>query len=125
MVVVFLLILMIRLPPRSTLTDTIFSYTTLFRSPLRDQPRPRFRVVGQLCRHRPFACLSQRRLTRSGARVEAQEFLGDGNPARVRELGSRQQHRSEEHSSELQSLMRISYSVFCLKIHKQPYSCCT
>src|SRR3546814_206317 len=92
MVVVFLLILMIRLPPRSTLTDTIFSYTTLFRSPLREQPRPRFRVVGQLWPHRPFAGLSQRRLTRSGARVEAQEFLGDGNPARVRELGSRQQH---------------------------------
>src|SRR3546814_2494288 len=81
---------MIRRPPRSTRTDTLFPYTTLFRS-----PRPRAR----------------RRLRRVG---------GDG-AAGSRETGDRGAYRprawrrSEEHTSELQSLMRISYAVFCLK----------
>src|SRR3546814_18300657 len=73
--------LMIRRPPRSTRTDTLFPYTTLFRS--RDG----------LCRRR---------------RHHRQEYR--------RRLPRRQ--RSEEHTSELQSLMRISYAVFCLKKKK-------
>src|SRR3546814_1036352 len=70
---------MIRRPPRSTRTDTLFPYTTLFRSVRRRQPRP---VAGRA------GCCA-------------------GHPAG--------DARSEEHTSELQSLMRISYSVFCLK----------
>src|SRR3546814_7725329 len=72
---------MIRRPPRSTRTDTLFPYTTLFRSPgysgARRPPRP--------------ACDTRCRVSQ----------------------------RSEEHTSELQSLMRISYAVFCLKKKKE------
>src|SRR3546814_5027852 len=80
---------MIRRPPRSTRTDTLFPYTTLFRSVLRR------RVTGGRRR-----CLS---LCRSGCRQRKNP------PLPCRRL------RSEEHTSELQSLMRISYAVFCLK----------
>src|SRR3546814_1079600 len=76
---------MIRRPPRSTRTDTLFPYTTLFRSRRADTDPPAAR--GRSAPH-------PRRRHRRG-------------PA----LGS----RSEEHTSELQSLMRISYAVFCLK----------
>src|SRR3546814_9252695 len=81
---------MIRRPPRSTRTDTLFPYTTLFRSGRRDQ--------------RPPIIVPRR-----------QE--GEDAERRLRGDGERQQHlpRSEEHTSELQSLMRISYAVFCLK----------
>src|SRR3546814_8569453 len=72
---------MIRRPPRSTRTDTLFPYTTLFRS------------------HRPFQC------------------GGAAQPCRQCTPG--QARRSEEHTSELQSLMRISYDVFCLKKKKK------
>src|SRR3546814_4219800 len=77
---------MIRRPPRSTRTDTLFPYTTLFRSwPHRGQPG----LPGAPARHpRP---LPAQHPTRCGL------------------------NRSEEHTSELQSLMRISYAVFCLK----------
>src|SRR3546814_13622255 len=80
-IIVFLLI--IRRPPRSTRTDTLFPYTTLFRS-LRHRRR---RGALPQCFHR----LLDRRAMRGIA------------------------GRSEEHTSELQSLMRISYAVFCLK----------
>src|SRR3546814_13948564 len=76
--------LMIRRPPRSTRTDTLFPYTTLFRS--------HGIAVGQIDAHHAQA-----------------EDIGF-EIARVIVLG-----RSEEHTSELQSLMRISYAVFCLK----------
>src|SRR3546814_7866029 len=71
---------MIRRPPRSTRTDTLFPYTTLFRS--------------------------------------AGHVLVNGQPGRVKQManpGDKLVVRSEEHTSELQSLMRISYAVFCLK----------
>src|SRR3546814_10738079 len=85
--------LMIRLPPRSTRTDTLFPYTTLFRSPdVRD------------CRA-PFRARRVRFPSR-GPRTPAA-----GAPA--------PRSRSEEHTSELQSLMRISYAVFCLKKKKK------
>src|SRR3546814_5923165 len=85
---------MIRRPPRSTRTDTLFPYTTLFRSMTRSyragdlhnalsSPRRRFCIVSCLVR-----------------------LISPHN-------------RSEEHTSELQSLMRISYAVFCLKKKKQ------
>src|SRR3546814_9344320 len=82
---------MIPRPPRTTRTDTLFPYTTLFRSlpvptPSRRKPQP--------ARHlpRPF-----------------------GTSRRLPLLLNRKPVRSEEHTSELQSLMRISYAVFCLK----------
>src|SRR3546814_3593740 len=74
---------MIRRPPRSTRTDTLFPYTTLFRSPAGED-----RAVADLWRWRS---------------------------ASTRAI------RSEEHTSELQSLMRISYAVFCLKKNKKNY----
>src|SRR3546814_17865445 len=74
--------LMIRRPPRSTRTDTLFPYTTLFRS---DAP------------HRPAPALPAR-------------WISCARSVCFR--------RSEEHTSELQSLMRISYAVFCLKKKK-------
>src|SRR3546814_3577147 len=83
---------MIRRPPRSTRTDTLFPYTTLFRS-----------------RNRHFDILVS---GEHGARKR-----GLARPARGRE---HQTARSEEHTSELQSLMRISYAVFCLKKKKTP-----
>src|SRR3546814_9724649 len=89
---------MIRRPPRSTRTDTLFPYTTLFRSGVRrDRPRRGPRRRRHLHRRRP-----DRR--QSGA-VEPRHAVD-----RERGMG-----RSEEHTSELQSLMRISYAVFCLK----------
>src|SRR3546814_1496228 len=102
---------MIRRPPRSTRTDTLFPYTTLFRSfrqrtiaarasDPRD-PRP--------CRPSEFGRLLAR--THLGAGADRR-----GNP---RGAGPFLRHvRSEEHTSELQSLMRISYAVFCLKKKK-------
>src|SRR3546814_8496924 len=88
---------MIRRPPRSTRTDTLFPYTTLFRSG-RDPSGP---AVGSLpvalCERDRSACGEQQR-------ASARPVTDDkGAP------------RSEEHTSELQSLMRISYAVFCLK----------
>src|SRR3546814_10205712 len=91
---------MIRRPPRSTRTDTLFPYTTLFRSGYRRQGRPRCRAR----RESPKA--------RHARRLRP--------PPRPRAAGcrGRLRHRSEEHTSELQSLMRISYAVFCLKKKK-------
>src|SRR3546814_6533530 len=93
-----LFFLMIRPPPRSTRTDTLFPYTTLFRSP----------VAGLVGR--------------------ARDGTADhGHPGGKRALcmgagaarGPRLPDRSEEHTSELQSLMRISYAVFCLNKKKK------
>src|SRR3546814_6295760 len=100
---------MIRRPPRSTRTDTLFPYTTLFRSAgvghgIRRQAaartHPREEPLDILTAAEFGAGRHQRR--RSGRHAEA-----DGAPDR--------ETRSEEHTSELQSLMRISYAVFCLK----------
>src|SRR3546814_1826721 len=96
---------MIRRPPRSTRTDTLFPYTTLFRSTLR---------------HGEFAG----RADRDNAIAE-DEYGASGQALAGRDI----EHghvadcqRSEEHTSELQSLMRISYAVFCLKKKKNKYS---
>src|SRR3546814_3167780 len=80
---------MIRRSPRSTRTDTLLPYPTLFRSPA---PSPRRdAVLAPLPRHRAVSL------------------------ARLAGAGGAGVRRSEEHTSELQSLMRISYAVFCLK----------
>src|SRR3546814_10364697 len=106
---------MIRRPPRSTRTDTRFPYTTLFRS-LGDEveQHPTVRPAG--ARLEP-GCV--RRRVRS-----AQVGLGgdhrDGAGGDVVVVGQHAlEGRSEEHTSELQSLMRISYAVFCLKKKKK------
>src|SRR3546814_17461291 len=100
---IVLFFLMIRRPPRSTRTDTLFPYTTLFRSRLQERDG-----------------------MARGRRVEDQE-VGHAEPLELLDLaededvldpgrrGGHHVQRSEEHTSELQSLMRISYAVFCLK----------
>src|SRR3546814_6548217 len=93
---------MIRRPPRSTRTDTLFPYTTLFRSP------PCAARRGSIRRFILFA----------PARGTLPE-LKHGHCARTCQPAAvLQGPRSEEHTSELQSLMRISYAVFCLKKKK-------
>src|SRR3546814_7825115 len=102
---------MIRRPPRSTRTDTLFPYTTLFRSVAHGHGADHDAVV--LDQHRGGPCLLHRcdRLT---------QFAGL-DPARSAQAGrlAVDGPRSEEHTSELQSLMRIWYAVFCLKKKKK------
>src|SRR3546814_2336246 len=88
---------MIRRPPRSTRTDTLFPYTTLFRSLVPDlvAPGALFRPVRELHDH-----------------------VGEAEIPIDRQQQIAERGRSEEHTSELQSLMRISYAVFCLKKKK-------
>src|SRR3546814_2897075 len=93
---------MIRRPPRSTRTDTLFPYTTLFRSEVA-------RASESLPPHAQF--------------VRRTSALPPNQPHSLRQdnqsmLLRWQSHRSEEHTSELQSLMRSSYAVFCLKKKK-------
>src|SRR3546814_1926734 len=110
---------MIRRPPRSTRTDTLFPYTTLFRSQRvggfrRSFPHHRRRVrlwLGGPLDSRGRLCEARRRSGERPARSARAERLGH-RPFRGRNSG---EGRSEEHTSELQSLMRISYAVFCLK----------
>src|SRR3546814_3591851 len=100
---------MIRLPPRSTRTDTLFPYTTLFRSlcalRLRQFQFDRDPDGGDR-RARPEPAPDDRQARPEGA--------ARGQPVESDVGGA----RSEEHTSELQSLMRISYAVFCLKKKK-------
>src|SRR3546814_2514955 len=101
---------MIRLPPRSTRTDTLFPYTTLFRSCCSGSGRSPCRASAPWssswsgnrlpCRDRPCQRCSRCAKSRSSCWKS-----GSSCPS----------GRSEEHTSELQSLMRISYAVFCLK----------
>src|SRR3546814_7147572 len=107
---------MILRPPRSTRTDTLFPYTTLFRSG--DGLRLRVHRVADALRR--FLHVADRRLDRLvGAHRAARRLLDRGDLAGdiVGKITAIQQ-RSEEHTSELQSLMRISYAVFCLKKKK-------
>src|SRR3546814_9049592 len=114
---IFSFFLMYRRPPRSTRTDTLFPYTTLFRS-----HGPRVRIIfdiGDLHQHvgrvmiarldGPCAVLLDKAQRLVEAVIDQRvlvEFI----------------ERSEEHTSELQSLMRISYAVFCLKKTTQEYT---
>src|SRR3546814_10816600 len=94
---------MIRRPPRATRTDTLCPYTTLFRSVAVGRKHMLQAGRGPICDGRPPEWR-----TAGQDRAEGQRRAGPG--AAVRHSG-----RSEEHTSELQSLMRISYAVFCLK----------
>src|SRR3546814_19364946 len=93
----FFFFLMIRRPPRSTRTDTLFPYTTLFRS----------------CPGRPIAFSPS--IEQIGVQVGMANALSLGMNHRQIDPKRLCPRRSEEHTSELQSLMRISYAVFCLK----------
>src|SRR3546814_9044830 len=106
---------MIRRPPSSTRTDTLFPYTTLFRSDRAGRCKPAARRLdGRLGRtarfHRTLEWRSGRRPLRPLARRHPLQ------PRRTRQVAD---PRSEEHTSELQSLMRHSYAVFCLKKKKK------
>src|SRR3546814_6128211 len=129
---------MIRRPPRSTRTDTLFPYTTLFRSPPaldwrlpkaaptlrsamrrhRATPATTGSIAGTCTRpyysDRPIA-INER------GRIDMVKLLNDAATERTHETPVRdvvaRPARSEEHTSELQSLIRISYAVFCLKKH--------
>src|SRR3546814_13779798 len=105
-------LLMKRRPPRSTRTDTLFPYTTLFRSPRRR--RQQFPPVPHLLAGAAPAGLGVRRPVRLAGRRLLCRRDAEGR----RQPQVRNGLRSEEHTSELQSLMRISYAVFCLKKKK-------
>src|SRR3546814_6404630 len=100
---------MLRLPPRSTRTDTLFPYTTLFRS-----------RATEGCARRNSASVWGIAENGPGARIEPR-FARPLMPNMIKNGphplggGGFSACRSEEHTSELQSLMRISYAVFCLK----------
>src|SRR3546814_4392221 len=130
---------MIRRPPRSTRTDTLFPYTTLFRSPSLERPcrsagrfpahprasrrKPRWRRNGQRAAHGRGAHIRtdlfwEKFSDRTRGWIDAVAYVLFFYPG----LGllfftslDDAIYRSEEHTSELQSLMRISYAVFCLK----------
>src|SRR3546814_1795204 len=117
---------MIRRPPRSTRTDTRFPYTTLFRSWLRRQAGLRRGGVSASAVGRRLAEADPREhqeLRPGAARPDLRAPERRADPRwRVRRrpgVPEGQQRRSEEHTSELQSLMRNSYAVFCLKKKKK------
>src|SRR3546814_10277790 len=117
---------MLRRPPRSTRTDTLFPYTTLFRSPRcsrgdKAARRPACPHASSCRRSAPEHPLPVRsrgtqflRPPSSGGQIP----LAPECPANTRNHIPPASLRSEEHTSELQSLMRISYAVFCLKKKK-------
>src|SRR3546814_20844990 len=122
---------MVRRPPRSTRTDTLFPYTTLFRSPDADRNGavaiPRGLVVGAAARHRGARRARLARASRGTDPLRGRSRdpeHADDRPSVARSprgadgADAGDDGRSEEHTSELQSLMRISYAVFCLKKKK-------
>src|SRR3546814_3946958 len=113
---------MIRLPPRSTRTDTLIPYTTLFRSVLRSgrsQGSDRASIA-RSTKNAERPSISARPTHRhvhgpaDRRKLQASNDKGLSGPAEAPDIPDRSR-RSEEHTSELQSLMRISYAVFCLK----------
>src|SRR3546814_9395183 len=105
---------MIRLPPRSTRTDTLFPYTTLFRSDM-DNPELEFQDADFRQDSFGVSTLFKTYLnpsTQLDLEASYNSFTDEGIEDTFEET------RSEEHTSELQSLMRISYAVFCLKKKK-------
>src|SRR3546814_10446139 len=115
---------MIRRPPRSTRTDTLFPYTTLFRSPLGipgglpvlSRQKSNNRMGGDpIVRKLSIALAAAAALTGpTMPSAHAEQFIN------ILTGGTSGVYRSEEHASELQSLMRISYAVFCLKKKTTP-----
>src|SRR3546814_5189399 len=114
---------MIRRPPRSTRTDTLFPYTTLFRSPGRSGLERQLQAGRREGRVRSAAIRTSGESLGAGRGHRDIQTVGglangasqmDDRPMQCIHIHS----RSEEHTSELQSLMRISYAVFCLKKKK-------
>src|SRR3546814_9413970 len=106
MILLCFFLLMNRRPPRSTRTDTLFPYTTLFRSVIDAgdyNEREIVKMAMRIREHRASVVLS----------LESLELEAQMKCAAT---------RSEEHTSELQSLMRISYAVFCLKKNKTKHN---
>src|SRR3546814_6783255 len=116
---------MIRRPPRSTRTDTLFPYTTLFRSPDPRQPGLSRIDLGAGQERDRLSRRNRARPARLSPRVTRRpdrdrvRLAGDWRDA-ARDALDRACARSEEHTSELQSLMRSSYAVFCLKKNNKP-----
>src|SRR3546814_5128271 len=98
---------MIRRPPRSTRTDTLFPYTTLFRS-----------GASRAERAESEAHTGCSRAPQELSAMDVAHLMFSGRQGVLDRKRSPVQGRSEEHTSELQSLMRISYAVFCLKKKK-------
>src|SRR3546814_9853013 len=109
---------MIRRPPRSTRTDTLFPYTTLFRSRLRSDAANIGLGFADIELGHGDAGRQRRDIQNRG---DMRALHGDGaeRSDRDRNILEIFGARSEEHTSELQSLMRISYAVFCLTKKKQ------
>src|SRR3546814_6098808 len=103
-----------RRPPRSTRTDTLFPYTTLFRSTIAAPCAPPVRARLSRGRGRDRS----RRQRQWTQRAPAETRCNPPSPCRQ----AHPCNRSEEHTSELQSLMRISYAVFCLKKKKNTHN---
>src|SRR3546814_10517316 len=120
---------MIRRPPRTTRTDTLFPYTTLFRSQRVDHLPPVGLLAGDVQQRSPdgaevpplvvvpspqqWHSLADRLVPQGDVTYRAPEMV-----PRLHDVGPVLLDRSEEHTSELQSLMRNSYAVFCLKKKK-------
>src|SRR3546814_5561322 len=122
---------MIRRPPRSTRTDTLFPYTTLFRSLSRrlGSPLSIFQSDGNSGHRENAAWQNPHMIPKVQPSVPARTSVSGGGAQGASSLAIARSHaavsnaslawRSEEHTSELQSLMRISYAVFCLQKKKK------
>src|SRR3546814_10278274 len=119
---------MIRRPPRATRTDTLFPYTTLFRSG--KYRRKNLGSYGALSGHEVFATAKKdaeafaELVEAGGLRSEKLDTVADACRAYLEDKPGpiAEGVRSEEHTSELQSLMRISYAVFCLNNKKTSHT---
>src|SRR3546814_10160984 len=111
---------MYRRPPRSTRTDTLCPYSTLFRSPFD------ISVAAYPETHPDATCPQsdldnlKRKLDAGATRAITQFFFSPDSFLRFLDAAAAAGIRSDEHTSELQSLMRISYAVFCLKKKNTP-----
>src|SRR3546814_2450315 len=110
---------MIRRPPRSTRTDTLVPYTTLFRSLLLPDREHFVRTAALIERRHQGLHNADRAVVRARIRPAFERVGLRQMPVTQLRSFTRSKARSEEHTSELQSLMRISYAVFCLKKKKK------
>src|SRR3546814_6754262 len=109
--------LSIRRPPRSTRTDTLFPYTTLFRSPFGYGPVKALPVLGtKMAAATGISMPLVDKIVNNAVDISGSASVVMTPLGWVDKIA--QAFRSEEHTSELQSLMRISYAVFCLKKKK-------
>src|SRR3546814_4099958 len=119
-----LFFVMIRRPPRSTRTDSLFPYTTLFRSCFRLSLPSAISGYGAANRQPRHHEMHARSRHRTPLPIPANDHRSSATIGSLVPSSSHEDNiadwRSEEHTSELQSLMRISYAVFCLKQKKHP-----